>query len=260
VRCHGRFIWRVRAWLASLAAVLVAAVTALLLPTGGLAPAGPWKPFPGGGWAFVRVNTEGRGMVLEGEPAGVALPCEEPPPVGVREYRDRIVLSFPRPACLYQIPVPTDDPLGNRAVVTSDGYRLPVLSEGILPRPTYPAGLKLEPGAFPIGGNAPRPVHMIQYALVPEGRGSSAYRVDVGATLDDGHVVQPGTHVTIHGHDVTIEALPASSEDQPYPRQEAMWVDHGWVVFVQLRVVQNMAPVTDRDELIRVLNGLVWPT
>jgi hypothetical protein len=251
-----------RTWLASLAAVVVAAVTALLLPTGGLAPTGPWKRFPDGGWAYVRVDAQGTGMVLEGEPGGRSEPCiwdMGPLTVHVQESADRIVLAFERRHCMYTAPVPTRAPLGHRTVVTSDGYWLPVLSEAILPQPTYASTTTAdslahpgEPALYPVGGDAPRPNFLRAYTT------EKGHRILVGATLDDGHVTRPGgRHVTVQGHDIIVAASPPPPGYTFGGEYNATWVDHGWVVFLEM---EYGYPTPGEEEMIGVLNGLYWPT
>src|SRR5262249_13123466 len=132
------------------------------------------------------------------------------------------------------------------------GIPLPVLDTRNLLRPGYPAGLYRDVNLFPITGNAPRPNIATTYIR------DNGYGVTVVATLDDGHVIRPDAEwVTVHGRRMAIESperVPSPATRGPV--QWALWQDHGWVVSVSIDSDQSF---TDRAELMRVLNGLVWP-
>lgn len=229
---------RLRTWIGSLTGMVMAALSVtVVLATSGAGPvAPPWMPYSANRWVLVVVDPDGRGMTLYG---WAAPGCSRKPTAvpAVREAAERVTITLPPRDCAYILPFRTSAPLGGRMVVTSDGYRLPVLSKTLVPQPTYPAGIAGDLVMNGFRDGATRPTYWTEYVDRADG-----FAVHIGVTLDDGHAtpVPAGRHLTVRGHDVTI-----------VPGGGAVWVDHGWIVTVD---------ANPASELVRVLNGLVWPT
>jgi len=221
------------------------------VPGGGSsAPAGPW--------IFAVVGTDDRSLVVvrEGPNADEACPGTSPeghmPLSGtVRQQADRVVLPMPALAghvhCFYRMPVHLDAPLGGRAVISgADNAVLPVLSERILPRPTYPVGISLDTALSPVVGNAPRPLWIARY------HGTVGLAITVDAVPADMAPTLPaGEQLEAHGHDMQIQSLTSGLNNV------VSWTDGNWQVSVTVEP-DNHGDVT-RAEWQRIIEGLVWP-
>jgi hypothetical protein len=241
-----------------LVAVLGTAVAALgtappLAEPGTPAQAGPWTPFPDGGWAYVRVNDDGRRLFLGVQAIPTGRTCAAPPAVPVHQDADRVVVEPPTLECMYQVPIGLTEPLGDRPVVLPDGTQLPVLLDRIVPRPTYPAGLRPDATVFPVGQYIGEPQYVTEYVR------ADGYRVSIFATPHDLWDARSSRQVTVDGHEIAIEPVWPPTPGLPGPRnmRTARWIDHGWAVAI---TVTSGSEPSDGAELERVLNGLVWPT
>ena len=208
-------------------------------------------------WIFAVLGDDDRSLVVvrEGVHALEACPGASPDahmplPGAVEQQADRVVLPMPvlagHPNCMYRMPVHLDAPLGGRAVISgADNAVLPVLPERILPRPSYPKGIRLDATNVNIVGNAPRPVWMVEY----QGPDGLTVTVD-GMPVDMAPTLPTGELLHGHGHDMRIQSL------VPGRNNIVSWTDGDWQVSVTVDPADHAG--VSRAELQRIVDGLVW--
>lgn len=212
-------------------------------------------------WDFAVVGIDDRSLTAISVRNGSDGPCPEgslemPSAGPVQTRADRVVLPAPVPAipaqanCAYGMKVHLDAPLGARSVVNSDtnpdDSTVMVLHERILPRPSYPAGISRDPNQGNVVLNAPRPAWVVTYSR-PDG-----LTITVSAIPQAFAPQLPvQERLKAHGHDMQIHQI------LPDKNNIVSWTAEGWQVSVTADPADHSA--INRDELQRIIDGLVWP-
>ncbi len=196
------------------------------------------------------VDRDDRTLRIVGGPPKATDVCD-PGQVTLRADRDPLVVtSFTAPTannCQYEVTWRLDAPLRQRAVLDGATHTArPVLSESILPQPTYPTGLILNRELSHLTLGAPRPSWTNMYTR-PDRTVVMVSATPLATAAD----IPVNETVTVHGHKIRIWDL------GPDGAKSAVWETGDWQVSAILNSPKGTGSVS-RAEFRRFLDGLVW--
>jgi len=203
-------------------------------------------------WTIAKLERDGVTLLVMEDQPGRDQCTEEPRVPTVFDRPDDVVLllyaaSNERP-CFPLTTVRLREPLGDRPLVDGiDAQPKPVVPAQILPRPTYPAGLKVggEGGVI----NAPAPT----WNTIYEGRSGYFVTISARRTTPSPYPVTVTERVTIAGRDMGLYRF-GSTDPAVEATRGAIWEEDGWTLDVSI----IEAGSNPRAELLQILNGLVW--